>query len=132
MKPRIEIIPLSILDDIKPNGDLRYIILNSIKQNNENLYNGDIIVIAQKIVSKSEGRIINLASVKPSRRAVRIASDFKKDARVVELILQESKDILRLTRGIIIVETRQGFICANAGIDQSNVEDMIIMHYYYH
>ena len=102
---------------------MRYIILNSIKQNNENLYNGDIIVIAQKIVSKSEGRIINLASVKPSRRAVRIASDFKKDARVVELILQESKDILRLTRGIIIVETRQGFICANAGIDQSNVED---------
>jgi coenzyme F420-0:L-glutamate ligase/coenzyme F420-1:gamma-L-glutamate ligase len=123
LNPRIELIPLSILGDIKPNEDLKYIILNSIKQNNENLFNGDIIVIAQKIVSKSEGRIINLASVMPSCRAVRIAAECKKDARIVELILQESKDILRVARGMIIVETRQGFICANAGIDQSNVED---------
>ena len=81
MNPRIELIPLRILDDIKPNEDLTCIILNSIKQNNENLFNGDIIVIAQKIVSKSEGRIISLASVRPSCRAVKNSCTMQKGCK---------------------------------------------------
>lgn len=85
------------------------------------LESGDILVIAQKIVSKSENRFVNLSSVSPSRRARDLAPQIDKDARLIELVLQESKSILRLRPGTIIVEHRLGFVCANAGIDHSNV-----------
>jgi coenzyme F420-0:L-glutamate ligase / coenzyme F420-1:gamma-L-glutamate ligase len=81
---------------------------------------GDIVVVAQKIVSKAEGTVVRLATVKPSLKARVLAEQLKKDARVVELVLKESRRILRQDR-VLIVETRHGFICANAGIDQSNV-----------
>jgi coenzyme F420-0:L-glutamate ligase/coenzyme F420-1:gamma-L-glutamate ligase len=99
------------------------IILESLKHAQVNLCDGDIVVIAQKIVSKAEGRIINLEHIKPSAKSLAIAKENDKDARIVELILNESKEVLRLFNGILIVETKQGFICANAGIDQSNVQD---------
>jgi coenzyme F420-0:L-glutamate ligase/coenzyme F420-1:gamma-L-glutamate ligase len=86
---------------------------------------GDILVIAQKIVSKSEGRMVNLETVTPSERAIQLADCSEKDARLVELILQESKSVLRSRPGTIIVEHRLGFVCANAGIDQSNVKSEI-------
>lgn len=122
MKSKIEIIPIPITPDISPGDKLDSIILESMKKANEFFSEGDIVIIAQKIVSKAEGRLINLKLVNPSERSFQIAKQYDKDARLIELILNESTDILRLTRGIIIVETKHGLICANAGIDQSNVE----------
>ena len=84
---------------------------------------GDILVLAQKIVSKSEGRLVALEDVKPSQDAHKLARQTKKDPRLVELILKESKRVLRARIGLIIVEHRLGFICANAGIDSSNVAE---------
>lgn len=83
---------------------------------------GDILVLAQKIVSKAEGRIVNLSDVEPSSRAIGLAECTEKDPRLVELVLQESRAVLRTRPGTLIVEHRLGFICANAGIDHSNVD----------
>jgi coenzyme F420-0:L-glutamate ligase/coenzyme F420-1:gamma-L-glutamate ligase len=85
--------------------------------------NGDVLVFTQKIISKNEGHITNLSSVSTSLLANGIASSYAKDPRLVELILSESKRIVRMENGVIIVETKHGFICANAGIDDSNVKD---------
>jgi coenzyme F420-0:L-glutamate ligase/coenzyme F420-1:gamma-L-glutamate ligase len=85
------------------------------------LQDGDILVLAQKIISKAEGRWVNLATVIPSPRAMELGSRIEKDPRLVELILMESDEVLRTRPGTIIVEHRLGFICANAGIDHSNV-----------
>jgi coenzyme F420-0:L-glutamate ligase/coenzyme F420-1:gamma-L-glutamate ligase len=86
------------------------------------LARGDVLVIAQKIVSKAEGRVVRLDSVRPSESAQRLADATGKDPRLVELIIQESREILRVRPGLIISEDRRGFICANAGIDRSNIE----------
>ena len=96
--------------------DLSKLIINST-----DIHDGDIIVIAQKIISKHEGRVIELCTVKPSLLSEGISSQYKKDPHIVELILSESKRIIRMKNGLIIVETNHGFICANAGIDESNV-----------
>lgn len=96
-------------------------IISGLSQTQIALESGDILVIAQKIVSKSEDRFVSLTSVSPSRRAMDLAPQIDKDARLIELILQESKSILRFRPGTIIVEHRLGFVCANAGIDHSNV-----------
>jgi coenzyme F420-0:L-glutamate ligase / coenzyme F420-1:gamma-L-glutamate ligase len=120
---RVEVIPIHITAEIKPKDKLELIILESISQAHEDLIDKDIIVIAQKIISKAEGRIVNLDLINPSDKSIQIASKYYKDARVVEMILSESKEIIREQRGIIISETRHGFVCANAGIDQSNVKD---------
>ena len=114
----LEIIPVKIQKEIEFDDDLVDLILESSEINN-----GDILVFSQKIVSKNEGRILNLSSVNPSLLANGIASSYGKDPRLVELILSESKRIVRMENGIIIVETKHGFICANAGIDESNVQD---------
>jgi coenzyme F420-0:L-glutamate ligase/coenzyme F420-1:gamma-L-glutamate ligase len=119
----IQIIPVHLSIDIKPQDNLDMVILESLKHAQVNLCDRDIVVIAQKIVSKAEGRIINLDHIKPSAKSLAIAKENDKDARIVELILNESKEVLRLIKGILVVETKQGFICANAGIDQSNVQD---------
>ena len=114
----LEIIPVKIQKDIEPNDDLVDLILESSEVND-----GDILVFSQKIVSKNDGRILSLSSVNPSLLANGIASSYGKDPRLVELILSESKRIVRMENGIIIVETKHGFVCANAGIDESNVQD---------
>jgi len=113
----LQIIPLYIDKEIEPHDDLTQLIINS-----EQILDGDILIIAQKIISKQEGRIVELTSVVPSLLAEGIGSQYKKDSRIVELILNESKKIIRMDHGIIIVETNNGFICANAGIDESNVK----------
>ena len=89
----------------------------------EKLHDGDILLIAQKIISKQEGRLVNLSTVIPSLLSEGISSEYQKDPKIVELILSESKRIVRMKNGILIVETNHGFICANAGIDESNVEE---------
>ena len=114
----INIIPVTFKEDIQPGDDIPGIILSS----GPSIGDGDIIVISQKIISKQEGRVINLHSVIPSELSVGIASAYEKDPKLVEVILSESKRIVRMGHGVIIVETNHGFICANAGIDESNVE----------
>ena len=115
----IRIIPVKLKNDVTPDDDIVELILSS---NKKPIDDGDIIVVSQKIVSKQEGRTINLNSVIPSELSVGIASAYEKDPRLVEVILSESKRIVRMEHGVIIVETNHNFICANAGIDESNVE----------
>lgn len=106
---------------IRHGDNLADIIVSGLQENNLTLEDNDILVIAQKIVSKAEGRAVNLAQVIPSTRAVELARETEKDARLVELILQESNEVIRTRLGTIIVEHKLGFVCANAGIDHSNV-----------
>jgi coenzyme F420-0:L-glutamate ligase/coenzyme F420-1:gamma-L-glutamate ligase len=106
---------------IRQGDNLADILVKSLQESNIELQNDDILVLAQKIVSKSEGRMVNLATVTPSLRAIELAQKAEKDPRVMELMLQESNEVLRVRVGTIIVEHKLGFVCANAGIDHSNV-----------
>ena len=114
--------PLPSIPLIQPGDNLGLIIQQAITRAGINPLDGDIIVIAQKIVSKSEGRLVNLATIQPSQRAFELAIITEKDPRIAELVLQESKEILRTRPKTVIVEHRLGFVCANAGIDHSNVK----------
>jgi len=114
----LQIIPIPIEKEITEDDDLSELILTS-----GDILDGDVLVIAQKIISKQEGRMVELSTVNPSLLAQGISSQYNKDPALVELILSESKRIVRLKNGLIIVETNSGFICANAGIDESNVVD---------
>jgi coenzyme F420-0:L-glutamate ligase/coenzyme F420-1:gamma-L-glutamate ligase len=105
-----------------PDDDLSVIILAAVKQNNLEILDGDVLVVAHKIVSKAEGRIVNLAYVKPSQKARKMAKEHNKDPRIMELILKESAQILRAKNGVVVSETKHGLVCANAGVDQSNVQ----------
>lgn len=106
---------------IRQGDNLADIIVQALQENHLVLQESDILVLAQKIVSKAEGRTVNLARVAPSPRALELARQTDKDPRLVELILQESSEVLRTRPGTIIVEHKLGFVCANAGIDHSNV-----------
>ena len=114
----LEIIPVKIEEEIEPNTDIIDLVLKSTVINDY-----DILIFSQKIISKNEGRIVALSSVNPSLLASGIASSYRKDPRLVELILSESKRIVRMQESVIIVESNHGFVCANAGIDESNVRD---------
>jgi coenzyme F420-0:L-glutamate ligase/coenzyme F420-1:gamma-L-glutamate ligase len=113
--------PLPKIPLIHPGDDLAEILLTSLQTAKITPEDGDILVVAQKIVSKAEGRLVNLTTITPSKEAFELATRSEKDPRLVELILKESREILRVRPGSIIVEHRLGFICASAGIDHSNV-----------
>jgi coenzyme F420-0:L-glutamate ligase/coenzyme F420-1:gamma-L-glutamate ligase len=113
--------PLRDIPLIQSGDDLAAIILASLEQSGWALQNGDVLVMAQKVVSKAENRIVDLASVTPSPRAIELAAEVDKDPRLVELILSESNAVVRHRPGVLIVEHRLGFVMANAGIDRSNV-----------
>jgi len=113
--------PLPGIPIIHPGDDLSGIIISAIQASGISPLEGDIWVCAQKIVSKAENRLVNLTDVVPSERAKEIALETKKDPRFVELVLRESLKVLRVKPGALIVEHKAGFICANAGIDHSNV-----------
>ena len=113
--------PIKGLPLVKSGDNLPDLILAGLAENAIRLEDRDVFVVGQKIVSKSEGRTVDLASVSPSPRAQEIARKSEKDPRLVELILRESRSILRIRPGTIVVEHRLGFVCANAGIDHSNV-----------
>jgi coenzyme F420-0:L-glutamate ligase/coenzyme F420-1:gamma-L-glutamate ligase len=119
--------PLSNIPLIRRDDNLADIFVGSLVDSNISIQDNDILVLAQKIVSKAEGRAVNLTTVTPSQRALELARETEKDARVVELILQESNEVLRTRVGVIIVEHRLGFVCANAGIDHSNVNPHLLM-----
>jgi coenzyme F420-0:L-glutamate ligase / coenzyme F420-1:gamma-L-glutamate ligase len=108
------------LAEIRPGDDLASLIHGAALAQGESIRDGDIVVIAQKIVSKSEGRIVRLAEIVPGERAQEMATDSGKDARQIEVVLSECAKIVRWERGILICETRHGFVCANAGVDRSN------------
>ena len=112
----IEEIPL-----ITPGDDLALILYECLGKSKIDLQDGDIIVLAQKIVSKAENRLINLVNIQPSQAAHHLADKSGKDPRLAQLILNESNQILRTRPGSVIVEHKLGFVCANAGIDHSNV-----------
>lgn len=106
---------------IRHGDPLADILLNSLRETNLELQDNDILVLAQKIVSKAEGRLVNLADVTASQRAIELGTQTEKDPRLVELMLRESNEVVRHRKGVIVVEHKLGFICANAGIDHSNV-----------
>lgn len=114
--------PLRGVPLVKAGDDLAAVILTALRASDQDLQNGDVLVLAQKIVSKAEGRSVDLSTVAPTPHAIELAAQTQKDARVVELILSESKAVLRARPGVIIVEHRLGLVLANAGIDRSNVE----------
>ena len=116
--------PIPGIPLIQPGDDLAAIILSCLSMAEMELKDGDILVLAQKIVSKAEGRYVNLNSISPSQKAKELATETRKDPRLVELILNESNEILRYRPGSIIVEHRLGFVCASAGIDHSNVNNL--------
>ena len=117
----LEIIPVKISKDVEQHDNIIELLISSPSK--PEIKSGDILVITQKIISKQEGNIIDLSTIMPSLLAIGIASAYGKDSRVVEVILSQSKRIVRMNNGIIITETIQGFICANAGIDESNVKN---------
>ena len=117
----IEIIPLKLDLEFKEGMDIAEIIKDF------EIYDNDIIVIAHKIVSKVEGRIVALDSIKPSELAKKLAEEHGKDPKIMQLILDEAKSIVKARDGIIITETKHGFICANSGVDRSNVKDGIVL-----
>ncbi|HVH16275.1 MAG TPA: coenzyme F420-0:L-glutamate ligase [Candidatus Angelobacter sp.] len=117
----LSILPLKGMPDITKGNDLGKLIVDRLKSQGDEFQSGDIAVISQKIVSKAEGRILPLSKVSPSNFAKTIANETGKDPRQVEVVLRESKKIIRMRGGHLITETNQGFICANSGVDQSNV-----------
>jgi coenzyme F420-0:L-glutamate ligase/coenzyme F420-1:gamma-L-glutamate ligase len=116
----LQIIPITISKDVEPGDDLVELLLKT--KTGSGLKEGDVLVFTQKIISKQEGRKIDISKVKPTLLATGIASAYAKDPRIIQLILDETDRIVRMKNGIIISETRQGLVCANAGIDESNVE----------
>jgi coenzyme F420-0:L-glutamate ligase/coenzyme F420-1:gamma-L-glutamate ligase len=112
--------PINGLPEILPGNDLATLIRDAARAQREEIRDGDIVVIAQKIVSKSEGRIVHLPDVVPGKRAREMAAVAGKDARQIEVVLGECAKIVRWERGILICETHHGFVCANAGVDASN------------
>jgi coenzyme F420-0:L-glutamate ligase/coenzyme F420-1:gamma-L-glutamate ligase len=119
----VQVLPVVGLGEIVPGTDLAAAIGAALDGQGTPLQDGDILVVTQKVVSKAEGCLVRLAEVEPSALANEWAALWNKDARVVELVLRQSRRIVRMERGVIISETRHGLVCANAGVDQSNVGD---------
>ena len=117
----LEIIPVKINKEILKGDDLTKLILSSYSKSK--FKDDDILIISQKIISKQEGRIVNLSFVIPSILALGIAAEYNKDPKLVEVILSESNRIVRMENEVLITETKNGFICANSGVDESNTED---------
>ena len=113
--------PLPLADEITPGDSLADKLLQSLRQSRLALEPGDILVVKHKIVSKSEGRIVDLATITPSADAIAWAKKYNLDARVIELALHESRAVIRQKNGVLITETHHGFLCANSGVDVSNV-----------
>ena len=116
----VTLIPIDGLPEIKPDDDLAAMLVGRVRSGAGAFAAGDVLAVAQKVVSKSEGRIRRLADVVPGAEAIRMAAESGKDARGLQVVLDETVRIVRWQRGVLIVETRHGFVCANAGVDHSN------------
>ena len=122
----VRILPVNGFPEVRPGEDLAALIAGAT---NDLLREGDVLVVTHKVVSKAEGRLLDLAGVEPSPFAKSFAAEHGKDPRQIEVVLRESKRIVKMDRGILITETRHGFVCANAGVDASNVpgEDTVCL-----
>ena len=122
MTPKIvNIIGLENFPLIKAGDDLAKIIVETAAKNNVQIENGDIIVVSQKIVSKAEGRIVKISQINPSEEALKLAEKVQRDPKLIELVLKETRRIIKASPEILIVEDKRGLICINAGVDKSNV-----------
>src|SRR5689334_19371254 len=117
----LHIIPLRGISEIKEGDDVGEAILAACKKSGLQLGNDDIVVVTHKIISKAEGRVVDLSKISPSAFSVKSGRFIGKDPRQVEVILSESRRLVKMVKGLIIAETPHGFVCANAGVDQSNV-----------
>jgi coenzyme F420-0:L-glutamate ligase / coenzyme F420-1:gamma-L-glutamate ligase len=117
------------MPEVRPGDDLADLIARALGRQHETVEEGDVLVMAHKIVSKSEGRIRSLTEVQPGPRAIQLAGDLGKDPRHVQVVLDESQAVLRAAHGVLICVTHHGFVCANAGVDASNVpgEDALVL-----
>ena len=120
--PRYEVIGVAGIPEVRGGDDVARLIAEAAVRQGTPLATGDLLVVGQKIVSKAEGRIVRLADVTPSPIAQSMAAGLARDARLVEVILRESRRVVRMDRGVLITETHHGWVCANAGVDQSNVD----------
>ena len=118
----VTLTPIPDIPMVRPGDDLAGLLIVACERNALAPADGDVVVVAQKIVSKAEGRYVDLAKVKPSPRAASLATEVNKDPRLVEVILGESRRVVRQRPGVLIVEHRLGFIMANAGVDRSNID----------
>lgn len=116
----IAIIPIPGIPSVHPGDDLPSLLLDAIDRAKVGLKSGDILVVCQKVVSKAEGAVVDLRAVEPSPFARQIAAMWDKDPRLVEVVLRESSRIVRMKNGVVITETKHGWVCANAGVDESN------------
>ncbi|MSQ11147.1 MAG: coenzyme F420-0:L-glutamate ligase [Dehalococcoidia bacterium] len=119
----LRVISIIGVPEVRPGDDVGRVLVEAARKQGTALQDGDVLVVTQKIVSKAEGRTVRLSSVEPSALARSIAAQWGKDARHVEVVLRESKRVVRMDRGILICETKHGFVCANAGVDASNVAE---------
>ena len=122
MAPRYEVIGLEGIAEVRAGEDLAALIVLAATRQGTPLAPGDLVVVAQKIVSKAEGRVLDLSTVTPSPVTTAFAAELGKDARLVEVILREARRVVRMDRGVLVTETHHGWICANSGVDQSNVD----------
>ncbi len=118
----VRLIPVTLAEEIVPGTSVADKLVEALRRTRQRLQSGDILVVKHKIVSKAEGRLVDLATIKPSAESIEWAEQYKLDARVIELALRESRSVLRRKNGVLITETHHGFLCANSGIDVSNVD----------
>jgi coenzyme F420-0:L-glutamate ligase / coenzyme F420-1:gamma-L-glutamate ligase len=117
----LRIIPITGIGEISPGSDLGLFIYEAVQAQELELQQGDVLVVTQKIVSKAEGNVVNLDEIRASEFARSLAIESRKDAPYIEVVLRETRRIVRMDHGVLICETKHGFICANAGVDESNV-----------
>jgi coenzyme F420-0:L-glutamate ligase/coenzyme F420-1:gamma-L-glutamate ligase len=122
MPPRYEVIGVEGIPEVRPGDPVARLVADAAARQGTPVLGGDLLVVGQKIVSKAEGRLLRLADVTPSPVATSLAAGLGRDARLVEVILRESRRVVRMDRGILVTETHHGWVCANAGVDQSNVD----------
>ena len=128
MPPRYEVIGVEGIGEVQPGADVARLVLDAAARQRTPVAGGDVIVLSQKVISKAEGRLLRLSDVTPSTMAATFATELGRDPRLIEVILRESRRIVRMDRGVLVTETRHGWVCANAGVDQSNVDaDMVAL-----
>jgi coenzyme F420-0:L-glutamate ligase / coenzyme F420-1:gamma-L-glutamate ligase len=128
MPPRFEVIGIEGIGEVRPGDDVVRLVLAAAARQRTPVADGDVLVLSQKIISKSEGRLLRLSDVTPSTMATTFATELGRDPRLIEVILRESRRVVRMDRGVLVTETRHGWVCANAGVDQSNVDaDMVAL-----
>ena len=126
MAAEIRVIGVDGIPEARPGDDPARLVIRGIEQSGLRAEDGDVVVVTHKLVSKSEGRLVELAGVEPSPFARHVGERYGKDPRHVEVVLREATRIVRMDRGLIIAETRHGFICANAAVDASNVSGDVV------